>query len=55
MREAGQRIAYTYEETPSGGRVRLVAGDATAIAGIHEFLRFQIEDHRTGDAETIAD
>lgn len=42
-------ITYRYEETEGGGRVRISTGDAKALAAIHEFLRFQIEDHRTGD------
>jgi hypothetical protein len=42
-------ITYRYEETESGGRVRISSGDAKALAAIHDFLRFQIEDHRTGD------
>ena len=45
-------IHYNYEETPSGGRVRISAGDPIAVAAIHDFLRFQITEHRTGDALT---
>ena len=49
MKQAGSRIVYTYEETSRGGRVRLRAADAEAAGAVREFLRFQIEDHRTGD------
>jgi hypothetical protein len=47
------RIAYRYEETAAGGRVRIVTHDADALAAIHAFLRFQIEDHRTGDPGVV--
>jgi len=43
-------IHYVYEEMPSGGRVRMESGDPIAIASIHDFLRFQITEHETGDA-----
>jgi hypothetical protein len=42
-------IAYRFEETPDGGRVVITTRDARARDAIHEFLRFQIADHRTGD------
>jgi hypothetical protein len=42
-------IKYTYEKLPTGGRVRIVTKNAEALAAIHEFLRFQITDHQTGD------
>ena len=44
-------IVYTYEETERGGRVRITAKSAEALAAVHEFLRFQIEDHQTGDEQ----
>lgn len=46
-------IQYTYEEMPSGGRVRLQAADAIAVAAIHDFLRFQITEHQTGDSVQV--
>jgi len=47
-------IRYTYEETPSGGRVRIKSDDPIAVAAIHDFLRFQITDHQTGDSLEVA-
>lgn len=49
MKAAKSRISYSYEDTPRGGRVRITTDDARALAAVHAFLRFQIEDHRTGD------
>lgn len=43
-------IEYKYEETERGGRVRIKTANQKALAAIHEFLRFQIKEHRTGDA-----
>jgi hypothetical protein len=42
-------IEYAYAETESGGNVRITTRDAEALKAIHEFLRFQIKDHETGD------
>ena len=50
MTRRKDRLAYQYEETPAGGRVRIVTRDADALAAVHAFLHFQIEDHRTGDS-----
>ena len=41
-------IHYQYEEMPSGGRVRITTQDPIAVA-VHDFLRFQIAEHGTGD------
>jgi hypothetical protein len=42
-------IAYRYEDLPQGGVVRMVTSDAQALAAVHEFLRYQIKEHKTGD------
>jgi hypothetical protein len=52
MTRLKNRITYRYAETPSGGRVRIVTRDADALAAVHAFLRFQIEEHHTGDSAT---
>jgi hypothetical protein len=43
-------LHYTYEETPAGGRIRIKSEDPIAVAAIHDFFRFQITEHQTGDA-----
>jgi hypothetical protein len=45
-------VKYTYVETPRGGRVDIVTSDADALKALHDFLRFQIADHKTGDPLT---
>lgn len=47
------RIAYRYVETPNGGRVDIVTTDPEALKAVHEFLRFQITDHKTGDSLAV--
>ena len=47
--EKKEAVRYRYEETERGAQVRIVTQDPGAVAAIHEFLRAQIGDHRTGD------
>jgi hypothetical protein len=49
MKQLRKNIRYAYEETPNGGRVIISSSDKEALAAIHRFLRFQIEEHKTGD------
>jgi len=42
-------ISYTYQDSASGGQVRIRTSDLEALNAIHQFLAFQIQDHRTGD------
>jgi hypothetical protein len=55
MKRQKALIEWEFEEMPAGGRVRITTKDREALAAIHEFLRFQIEDHRTGDSTEISD
>jgi hypothetical protein len=50
MRRLKSEISYAYEETERGARVRITTKSAEALAAIHDFLRFQITDHQTGDS-----
>jgi hypothetical protein len=49
MKAHQDAIRYTFSETPHGGTLTIATADAAAIAAVHEFLRFQISDHGTGD------
>jgi hypothetical protein len=53
MKEKRAEISYSFEELPAGGRVRIKTRNADALKAIHDFLRFQIEDHHTGDTTEI--
>jgi hypothetical protein len=47
-------IAYEYVETPAGGRVDITTKDPATLKALHEFLRYQIKEHQTGDPGTVA-
>ncbi|MGE0551900.1 MAG: hypothetical protein AB7R55_00590 [Gemmatimonadales bacterium] len=53
MTELRDEIRYQYVETELGGRVDIVTRDPAALAAVHEFLRFQIADHKTGDDTAV--
>ena len=46
-------LHWTLAETPRGARLTVVADNKPALDAVHEFLRFQIEDHQTGDCPMI--
>ena len=47
------QVTYTFVETPAGGRVDIVTTDKDALSAVHAFLKFQIQDHKTGDALAV--
>jgi hypothetical protein len=53
MKSLKEKIAYTYEELPGGARVKITTGDPAALTAVHDFLSYQINEHRTGDASTV--
>jgi hypothetical protein len=42
-------ITWRYEEIERGGRVVITTADPAARSAVHDFLKAQIADHRTGD------
>jgi hypothetical protein len=48
MKRLKSKIIYQAENTVHGAQLRITTQDAEALAAIHSFLRFQIQDHRTG-------
>lgn len=49
MKELKARIKYEFGENERGAFIRISTSDAVALKAIHEFLRFQIKEHMTGD------
>jgi len=47
------RIRYEYAETQEGARVVIGTTDRTARNAVHDFLRYQIREHATGDPVSI--
>lgn len=53
MRRLKADIKYQYEETDRGAAVRISTTNAEALAAIHDFLRYQIKEHKTGDSLVV--
>jgi hypothetical protein len=49
MKRLKSQIKYEFENMESGGRVKISSSNREAIDAAHEFLRFQIAEHQTGD------
>jgi len=49
MQRLKAQIAYRYEDIESGGRVRITTKNPEALAAAHDFLKFQMSEHRTAD------
>jgi hypothetical protein len=50
MKRLSAKISYVAMNTAGGAEIRIMTTDPEAIQAIHDFLKFQIEDHRTGDS-----
>ena len=48
-------IEYQFRTLYRGGIVMIATNDTAALSAIHEFLRFQIQAHKTGDPVNISE
>jgi len=53
MRALGEKVTYRYEELERGARIVMRTNDASGLEAVHQFLRFQIADHHTGDSGKV--
>lgn len=53
MKKLRKDIRYNVQDVPNGARVKVSSRNPQAIAAIHDFLKFQIQDHQTGDPLTV--
>jgi len=53
MQKLKSEIKYEFQNTDRGGVVRITTSNEEAVKAVHEFLRFQIDDHGTGDAKDV--
>lgn len=51
MKRLKAEISYEYVGRESGGRVEISTKNPEALEAIHNFLRFQIQEHHTGDTQ----
>ena len=54
MKRLKGKISYKFEQTKGGGLVRISTADPQAVSPVHDFLRFQIREHQTGDPLTVS-
>ena len=53
MKRLKAEIRYDFEPSDRGGRVVIATKNREAVDAIHDFLRFQIREHRTGDPTEV--
>jgi hypothetical protein len=53
MRAKKSQIQYKFEETKQGGQIVMTSSDPEALSALHDFLTFQIREHKTGDSLTV--
>ncbi len=53
MTKLKDQIHWDLQETPRGATINIVADNKASLAAVHEFLRFQIADHKTGDCTAV--
>lgn len=49
MQKLKGEISYKYKETDRGALIQISTSNSQALQAIHEFLKFQIKEHMTGD------
>jgi hypothetical protein len=52
-RELKGLVRYEFAKTPRGGQVVVTSTNVRAPSANHDFLRYQIREHATGDPITI--
>jgi hypothetical protein len=53
MQKLAKEIKYQFENIDRGGIVRITTSNKEALKAIHQFLQFQIREHKTGDSMGI--
>jgi hypothetical protein len=53
MQRLKSKITYDAENTDRDAQLRITTCDPEALIAVHDFLRFQIQDHQTGDSLSV--
>jgi hypothetical protein len=53
MQRLKSKITYGAENTERGAQLRITTRDPEALLAVYDFLRFQIQDHQTGDSLAV--
>jgi hypothetical protein len=49
MKAHKAKITYQFESTPTGAKLIINTEDPKALNAVHDYLRYQIREHKTGD------
>jgi hypothetical protein len=50
MKRLKDQLHYATENLPAGGQLHMTTSNSEALKAVHDFLRFQIQEHKTGDS-----
>jgi len=53
MSRLKDQLHWDYQETARGAKLVITADNEPALEAVHDFLRFQIADHQTGDCPMV--
>jgi hypothetical protein len=53
MKKLHEEIHYHYQQTDAGGKILIDTANLKALEAVHEFLLFQITEHKTGDSTEV--
>src|ERR1700733_6655644 len=53
MTRLKSQLHWNLQKTPRGAKIIVTADNKEGLDALHEFLRFQIEDHKTGDCPMV--
>ena len=53
MAERKDQLHWELHQTPRGAKIVVTADNKPALDAVHDFLRFQISDHQTGDCTAV--
>jgi hypothetical protein len=53
MTRLKNQLHWKLRETARGARITVTADNKESLDAVHEFLRFQIDDHKTGDCPIV--
>ncbi|HEY3741002.1 MAG TPA: hypothetical protein VGL53_14215 [Bryobacteraceae bacterium] len=53
MTKLKDQLHWELRETSRGARINITADNKAALDAVHEFLKFQIADHNTGDCPMV--
>jgi hypothetical protein len=53
MERLHDAISFRYENVDGGGRIRMRTANADALKAIHDFMKFQVVEHRTQNSGQV--